>query len=98
MGFGVISVMLALILGILSWKHIFGKVVTIAVPVLFVLTGLQWANYSNDREHVEAEMQQTFDTERLKAEPVNRQTATRPGSESGGVLLSVKTLGIQRAG
>ena len=68
MGFGVVSEVLALILGILSWKHVFGKVVTIGVGILIVLACVQFVAYQNLRANAESAIQRKWEAEKAKAE------------------------------
>ena len=55
-GFGIISELLALILGILSWKHTFGKIAVVGVSVLLALAGTNYAFYLSARSDAEQQM------------------------------------------
>ena len=81
MGFGVVAEVLALILGVLSWKHIFGKVVTVGVVILMALAGGQYIGYLNLKANVEDEMRQTMEVEKTKAEQAGAANSL-PAEES----------------
>ena len=68
MEFGVVSEVLALVLGILSWRHFFGKVTTIGVGILMALSVVNYVAFQNKRANAETEMQRAFEARKAKAE------------------------------
>ncbi len=66
MWFGAISELLALVLGILSWKHTFGKIATVGVSILIALSGFQYIAYLNLKKHGESELMQTLELDKSK--------------------------------
>jgi len=58
MGFGVVAVVLALLFGILGWKHRTGKVVVIITAALVVLAAVNFTLYFGSGKSSESEMQE----------------------------------------
>jgi hypothetical protein len=56
-GFGLVTEVLALILGVISWKHLFGKIVSIGVCILIAISGVQYIAFLNLREDARSNMQ-----------------------------------------
>lgn len=68
MGFGLVSEVLALILGALSWRHRLGKVTVVGVSVLLALSGINYVLFLKAGSAAKKRMQD----EAEKAEKVMR--------------------------
>ena len=68
MGFGVVTEILALVFGVISWKHRFGKIAVIGVCILIAISGVRYIAYLSLRKNSKTEMIQIMESRQTKAE------------------------------